>query len=250
MIHYHGTPIGGSRQDCARFLVGRHALIPFGREEDLGAVLENCQSFVIDNGAFSHWRKGRGQIDVEAYLRFVTSLYRHPGFDWCLIPDIIDGDESDNKRLAIEFVRDAPRKLVSVPVWHLHESLDYLEWMVDEFQIIAMGSSGVWRTPGTDSWWKRIDEAMRVICDSDGTPKCKLHGLRMLSTEIFTKMPLASADSTNAAVNSGSLHRFGMYKPATSSQRAAVIADRIEMHNSASIYVFSDQQQDIDFLFG
>jgi hypothetical protein len=31
MIHYHGTPIGGTRQDVARFLVGRHALIPFGR---------------------------------------------------------------------------------------------------------------------------------------------------------------------------------------------------------------------------
>lgn len=25
MIHYHGTPVGGSRQDVARFLMTRHA---------------------------------------------------------------------------------------------------------------------------------------------------------------------------------------------------------------------------------
>lgn len=28
MIHYHGTPVGGTRQDGARFLAGRHALVP------------------------------------------------------------------------------------------------------------------------------------------------------------------------------------------------------------------------------
>ncbi len=40
MIHYHGTPIGGSRQDVVRFLSGRHALVPFARPDDLGAALE------------------------------------------------------------------------------------------------------------------------------------------------------------------------------------------------------------------
>lgn len=28
MKHFHGTPIGGTRQDAARFLLGRHALVP------------------------------------------------------------------------------------------------------------------------------------------------------------------------------------------------------------------------------
>ena len=71
-----------------------------------------------------------------------------------------------------------------------------------------------------------------------------LHGLRMLDPEIFTRLPLSSADSTNAAVNCGSLSRFGMYIPATSSQRAAVIADRIEQHNSAEVFV-GYQTQDL-----
>ncbi|WP_235592044.1 MULTISPECIES: hypothetical protein [Pseudomonas] len=52
MIHYHGTPVDGTRQDGARFLAGRHALVPFPRQDDMGIVAEVCQSFVFDNGAF------------------------------------------------------------------------------------------------------------------------------------------------------------------------------------------------------
>ena len=73
-----------------------------------------------------------------------------------------------------------------------------------------------------------------ILCD--GQPICKLHGLRMLNTEVFTRMPLASADSTNAAVNGGTASRFGMYSPAEAWQRANVIADRIEAFNSAAIW--------------
>ena len=86
MIHYHGTPVGGSRQDVARFLVGRHALIPYGRQDDTGAVLEFCQTFCLDNGAFSHWKKGCGKIDFDAYLAWVHTFYRytHPVCIFCL----------------------------------------------------------------------------------------------------------------------------------------------------------------------
>lgn len=73
---------------------------------------------------------------------------------------------------------------------------------------------------------------MEAICDKNGWPKCKLHGLRMLNAEIFTRLPFASADSTNACQNAGSTKRFGMYAPLSAWQRASVIADRIEAHNS------------------
>lgn len=241
MIHYHGTPIGGSRQDCARFLVGRHALIPFSRQDDLGTVLENCQSFILDNSAFTHWKKGYGRVDFDAYFEWAKSLFRHPGFDWCLIPDVIDGTEVENQTWAQLWARIGS-KVKGVPVWHMHESFEYLEWMVNNWEIVAIGSSGQWATPGTTSWWKRINESMRVICNDKGVPKCKIHGLRMLNPEIFSRLPLSSADSTNAAVNSGAINRFGMYPPATSSQRAAVIADRIESHSSASFYDFFTQK--------
>lgn len=240
MIHYHGTPIGGTRQDAARFLVGRHALIPFGRQDDIGPVLDNCQSFVLDNGAFSHWKQGKGAIDFDAYWQWVHSLYQHPGFDWALIPDIIDGSESDNQDWVNKWVRIGG-KAKGVPVWHMHESFEWLEYLVNNFQTVALGSSGDYKSPGTEKWWHRMTDAMQIICDKHGKPKCKLHGLRMLNPKIFTHLPLSSADSTNAAVNCGSIDRFGMYKPPTASQRAAVIADRIEQHNSAPIFYLNNR---------
>lgn len=238
MIHYHGTPIGGSRQDAARFLAGRHALVPFPRQDDIGAVADVCQSFVFDNGAFTIWKQG-GQLDIDGYTKWVNEWHRHPGFDWALIPDVIDGDAAANDRL----IEQWPKHLPGVPVWHLHESLERLERLASEWHTVALGSSGQWQTPGTAAWWKRINEAMAVICDDYGRPTCRLHGLRMLNPAVFSRLPLASADSTNAAVNGGSISRFGMYAPPTASQRASVIADRIESHNSAPIWVRESQQE-------
>ncbi|ORL56797.1 hypothetical protein B7H20_18335 [Pseudomonas aeruginosa] len=238
MIHYHGTPIGGTRQDAARFLAGRHALVPFPRQDDVAIVAEVCQSFCFDNGAFSVWKKG-GTLDVESYLRWVDDWRRHPGFDWALIPDVIDGDEAANDQLLEQW----PEHLPGVPVWHLHESLERLQRLASAWRTVALGSSGQWATPGTAPWWKRISAAMNSICDARGRPTCRLHGLRMLDPKIFGRLPFASADSTNAAVNGGSVSRFGIYPPPTAGQRAAVIADRIEAHNSAPVWTRSGQAE-------
>jgi hypothetical protein len=244
MIHYHGTPIGGTRDGAARFLMARHALIPFKRQDDLLAAMEVCQSFVLDNSAYSYWRAGEGDVDAKKYMQWVNSLAGHPSLDWCLIPDKIDGTEDQNKAMVNEWM-DEGCGVDSVPVYHLHESLEWLDWLVCNFRVIAIGSSGSYATPGTASWWNRISEVMDVCCNSSGVPRCKLHGLRMLDPEIFSRIPLASADSTNAAVNSGSITRFGMYVPPTTYQRASVIADRIEANNSAMIWTPGPKQVDI-----
>jgi len=230
VIHYHGTPVGGRRQDAAQFLLGRHALVPFSYPEDIAVVAEACQSFILDNGAFTAWTQGRS-VDFDAYLNWVREWRRHPGFDFALMPDVIDGDESQNDALLEEW----PVDWAGVPVWHLHESLDRLARLSVEYKTVAIGSSGQWRTPGTAAWWVRMNAAMSAVCD-DGRPRCKLHGLRMLDPDIFSRLPLASADSTNASVNSGSLGRFGTYLPPTAAHRAAVIAARIESVNSAPFF--------------
>lgn len=245
MIHYHGTPVGGSRLDVTRFLAGRHALVPFARPDDLGAALEVCQSVVLDNSAFSLWRAGGGDVDVAAYHAWVHSAAGHPALDWCLIPDRIDGTEQDNVDLVTLWLRMGSR-VKSVPVWHLHESLDWLDYLVSNFQTVALGSSGQWSVPGTPSWWQRMAEAMKVACDDQGRPRARLHGLRMLDPQVFTRLPLASADSTNAAMNCGSLSRYGSYLPPTAHQRADVIASRIESHQSAPRWVSPGEQSAIE----
>lgn len=247
MIHYHGGPLGGNQQDKARFYHGRHALVPFSYPEDIGCVAEVSQSFCLDNGAFTAWKKG-GEINTEKYYEWVEQWCRHPGFDFALLPDVIDGDEDAND----EMIQKCPAyiKKYMVPVWHMHESFERFDRLASFFNTVAIGSSGEFPTPGAKVWWIRIKEFMDHVCDDKGRPPVKLHGLRMLNPKIFTKIPFASADSTNAArkVNLNQ-ERFGTYKPPKGWQRAAVVADRTEAFNSASYWGedgFSYENYDIN----
>jgi len=239
MIHYHGTPCGATREDVARFLNGRHALISFYRPEDIGTAAAVCQSFCIDNGAFSAWKNGHAVLDWAPYYEFCEQWYRHPAFDWAIIPDVIDGSEDDNDALLDEW----PSHLEGIPVWHMHESLERLDRLC-KWPRMAFGSSGQWATVGTDGWWHRMSEAMEVMC-VDGKPRTKSHGLRMLDPAVFTKLPLSSADSTNAVRNSSSYSRFGMYQPPNASTRMAIIAERIEAHQSAAVWAGAPQHDDL-----
>lgn len=236
MIHYHGTPCGATREDVARFLKARHALISFFRPEDLATAAEVCQSFCIDNGAFSAWKSGKTIEDWGEYYEFCEQWYRHPAFDWAIIPDVIDGSEEQND----ELLHDWPSDIEGIPVWHLHESLDRLDRLCN-WPRIALGSSGDWATVGTPSWWNRMAAAMEVCCTDAGQPRTKLHGLRMLDPEVFTRLPLASADSTNAVRNSSSFRRFGIYQPPNASTRMAIIAERIESHQAAPLWMRGSQ---------
>jgi hypothetical protein len=229
MKHYHGTPMGGTRDEVARFMRGRNILIPFPRPEDLPVAADVCRSFVFDNGAFTIWKRG-GTLDVGGYTNWCRDWYQHPGFDWALIPDVIDGSDEDNDKLLERW----PKEIPGVPVYHLHEKPSRLARLAKEWPTVAIGSSGVWSDPGSSGWWNRMVTVMDAVCDEEGRPMCKLHGLRMMAPDIFTRLPLASADSTNVAQNKSSISRFGSYIPPTASQRSVTIADRIESHNSAA----------------
>ena len=229
MLHYHGTPIGGKRADLGEFFPGRHALVPWRRAEDVGAVAAACRSFCFDNSAFSAWRSGKPITDWQPYYAWVDEWRRHPGFDWAIIPDIIDGNEEANDELLGEW----PFDVGGVPVWHLHESFERLERLVVTWPRIALGSSGSFAKIGTPAWWRRISDAMEVACDENGNARTKLHGLRMLNPAVYTRIPLASADSTNIAQNSA---RKAMEWQCAVATARVLEGNRIEMHNSATIW--------------
>ena len=122
MIHYHGTPIGGTEKDAIEFMRhNRHCLIPFAYPNQLPVAMMYGQSFIVDNSAFTYWKSGES-LDVQAYIDWVSTIHRHPGFDWCLIPDVIDGTEDENRKLITTWMRSGTR-IKGVPVYHFHESL-------------------------------------------------------------------------------------------------------------------------------
>lgn len=237
MIHYHGGPITPVTA-AFRLWRGRHAFVSFAHPEQVDIALEESQSFALDNGAFSMWKSG-ASIDWDSYYAWVGRFLQHPGFDFALIPDVIDGSTSDNAELvdAWPFSRR-----YGVPVWHLHESVEWLEHLVREWPRVAIGSSGEFASIGSQSWWNRMAQAMRVACDSNGMPLCKLHGLRMLNPEIFSRFPFSSADSTNVAQNIGIDGKWrGTYSPASKETRALVIAERVEQTNSSQFWQGTSQ---------
>ena len=232
MIHYHGSPVGGTRLMAEGFWMREHGLVSFAHPEEVAIIAEACQSFVLDNGAFSEWKRGK-PMDVPGYIEFCREWGTRPNCDWCLIPDVIDGTEAENDSL----LETWPADLRGVPVYHLHESLERAERLSHEWHTVAVGSSGEWPIPGTDGWWLRMADVMDAMCDH-GIPRCRVHGLRMLDPAIFHRLPLASADSTNVAQNAlrkakkaGCSHLLG----------ARIIAERIESHGSAPRWVRDKQ---------
>lgn len=229
MIHYHGAPITPLEVAGAAW-TARHAFVSFESPDQVAFAAEVCQSFALDNGAFSKWQRGEGAVDIRAYVAWVDEWKRHPGFDWCVIPDKIDGTEFENDAMLGAFREAGGDLLNSVPVWHLHESTARLKYLCHAYRRVALGSSGQWAEVGTDAWWERMSEAMDAICDSQGRPPCKLHGLRMLNPTVFSHLPLASADSSNVAQNHWRERQLYQLTP---KMGALKIIDRIEAHASA-----------------
>jgi hypothetical protein len=231
VIHYHGGPIWPTTAAVALW-TRRHGMTSFAHPAQVALMFEVCQSAVIDCGAFTTWRAGEGEVDSPAYHDFVRGWEKHPGFDWALIDDEIEGDEHANDARIEGWLAVGMKN--GVPVWHLHESLERLQALTVGFPRVALGSSGQWATPGTEDWWRRMEEVREVVCDELGRPKVKLHGLRMLSPTIFSHIPLSSADSCNVALNIGKDVKWsGTYQPLTAATRALVLAERIEQHAAA-----------------
>ena len=235
MIHYHGLPITPETAAVKAVEAG-HAFVSFRTPHQLGMAASVCQSFAVDNGAFSAWREGKPVADWRPFYDWAAQCKLIPSCDFAVIPDVIDGDEDANDELLAEWPLPV---WFGAPVWHMHESLDRLERLASKYPRVCIGSSGEYATVGTAQWWGQMARAMRVVCDDEGRPLCRLHGLRMLNPEVFTRLPLSSADSTNIGQNIGKDQKWsGTYMPPTKEGRAAVMRSRIESQNAPARWGF------------
>ncbi|EBF8503662.1 hypothetical protein FGZ68_04200 [Salmonella enterica subsp. enterica] len=244
MIHYHGGPI--TPDTCAmKAWKGRHAFISFAHSGQINLASEYCQSFALDNGAFTAWKAaGKNKIDWSDYYEFVARWKNHPGFDFAIIPDVIDGGEEENEALLDEWPHG---DFFGVPVWHMNESDERFIRLCNEYPRVAIGSCGDYDVKRPNLAVARMKDLIRHVVDAHSQPVTKLHGLRMLNPLIFTKLPLASADSTNVARNIGIDKAWsGAYAPASKETRAALMVERIESHNSPGSLAYCEQRDRFD----
>jgi hypothetical protein len=235
MICYHGLPITPSTAAHQAIQAG-HAFVSYPNRNQLSIAVQVAASFAIDNGAFGAWKAGKPVTDWTPFYTWAKECQKIPSCDFAVIPDVIDGTEEDNDAL----LADCPLPYwFAAPVWHMHESFDRLQRLAMVYPRLCIGSSGDYSVVGNEVWWRRMGQVMRVLCNEDGQPSVRLHGLRMLNPAVFSKLPFASADSTNIGRNVGIDKAWkGTYLPPTKEVRAAVMRQRIEAHNAPAVWNF------------
>lgn len=190
MIHYHGTPLT-PRAELAK-LAGKHLCVSFSDSRDADWCLQHAQSVLWDNGAFTVYTQG-GELDVPAYYRWLEPRLGHP--HWAIIPDVIDGDEFEQRKLVGSW--PFPKEL-GAPVWHMGLSIEYLLRLAEWWPRLCFGSSGAYWQVGSEAWERRCDEAFNALARRGPFPW--IHMLRGMALA-GDRWPFASTDSANVARN-------------------------------------------------
>ncbi len=229
-LHYHGTPI--TPQDRLYELAGRNFCVSYAAPYQVEKCHAIGQSVMLDNGAFSFWRSGQsmsfedwqGYYDwAEPWLDYHTT--------WAVIPDVIDGTEEEN-----DFLVNRSWAIGNVaPVWHMNESIDRLKRLCQTYQRVCLGSSGQYANVGSDSWHRRMEEAMNDLC-GNGAPPCWLHMLRGMDV-VDAGYPFASVDSTNVAQNHSRNGKIG--------EGIVSLANRLDARQAPAMWRMAHVQEEL-----
>lgn len=197
-------------------LRGRSFCVSYYHRGRLGRQLDQAIDLVgddgillLDNGAFSAWRNGEalGWDHWERFAEWANDILTRCPQAVAVVPDVIGGTERENWELLNEFAGlvDLDR---CMPVWHMHESLDYLRHIASVGPYMAIGSSGQYAKVGGAAWHRRMAQAMRAVdrCTlRRGLMRPWVHMMRAQSE--LHRYAFDSADSCNIAVNHNAWHR-------------------------------------------
>lgn len=192
MIHYHGTPISPRR--VLLELGGKNFCVSHAYPNDVLCAHQIGQSVMLDCGSFSAWTQGKS-VDWNKYYEWSEHWFQY-NTTWGIIPDVIDGTADDNDELLKQWPNG---KIQGSPVWHLHEPISRISALADAgYRIISFGSSGEYRSVGTEKWHRRITEAFNQLSRNGKIPW--IHMLRGMSLS-GSQYPFSSVDSTDVARN-------------------------------------------------
>jgi hypothetical protein len=192
-IHYHGTPI--TPIEVLYTLAGRCFCVSHMAPKDVRRVHDIGQSVMLDNGAFSKWKRG-AKTDWPAYYGWCGRWLDYPT-TWAIPPDVIDAPSQEQDALLNEWPHG---KRQAAPVWHMDEPIYRLCRLIDDgWNRVCMGSTAEYCDVLSESWERRMDEAWNEIVITFGrTPP--MHMLRGMQCSGL-RWPFASVDSTDVAQN-------------------------------------------------
>jgi len=150
----------------------------------------------LDSGAFSAWTQ-KTSIDIEEYIAFIKK-YEKDLTIYANLDVIGLGGKQPNKLTADKTLENQrimeDAGLSPVPCFHYGEPFSYLEYYVENYPYIALGSAG---NIGT-KLMKWMDKCFgEFICDKEGCPKTKVHGFAVTAISLMVRYPWYSVDSTS-----------------------------------------------------
>lgn len=191
MIHYHGTPI--TPVAALYELRGRCFCVSHQAPQDVARCHHIGQSVMLDNGAFSKWKRG-SETDWPAFYAWAEPWLSFPT-TWAVIPDVIDGGSQMQDAL----IREWPFGRKGAPVWHMDEPLDRLLKLTDEWPRVCIGSTAEYAVVLSLPWERRMDECWNGIAKARRFLP-SIHMLRGMQCS-GRRWPFASADSTDIGQN-------------------------------------------------
>jgi hypothetical protein len=191
VIHYHGTPI--TPITALYELAGRHFCVSHAKPQDVTRVHQIGQSVMLDNGAYSKWKRGH-ETNWLAYYEWCDRWLDYPT-TWAVIPDEIDAGSQYQDALLAEW----PYGQRGAPVWHMDEPIRRLLKLIDAWPKVCIGSTAEYAVVLSDPWQRRMDKVFNAIArHHQRTPWLHmLRGMRLSGKEY----PFASVDSTDVAQN-------------------------------------------------
>jgi hypothetical protein len=153
---------------------------------------------MLDNGAYSHWKAGKGKINIDKFETWANEIMARCDNAIAVIPDVIGGSEAENDELINTCWLDWDRCMV---VWHMHESIKRLLWLCESFNYVAFGSTT--DEPGTAKWHAKMREAFAAIDTWEANCEgayCRPR-IHMMRAQAFAhEYPFDSSDSCTVAL--------------------------------------------------
>lgn len=232
-ITVYGLPL--NPMPALEQLKGASFCVSYGTRQKLAAQLDQAITLVgnvassilmVDNGAYTNWKTG-GKMDddyVEGFAEWANDILDRCPQAIAVLPDVIGGTEEENRQLVVETQGMFPDDR-AMPVWHMHESFEYLLWLCESFGYIAFGSTV--DAPGSDAWHARIKGAFKAIDNwvAEGEGAYVRPRIHMMRAQAFAHLyPFDSSDSTNVAMN----HKRAARNGSTIAQTAKRIDAKIQ----------------------
>lgn len=165
-------------------------------------LIQKCDMFLLDSGAFTFMSNSKKAIDWNAYIDDYIKFINENDVKYFFELDIDKIVGYENVKAIRKYIEQRTNKK-TIPVWHRSRGLEEWKKLTKEYDYVAIGGFAI--KDITRNEYKFIPELLKIAKNNN----CKVHGLGFTGKHIET-YGFYSVDSTTwlQARRFGELSRF------------------------------------------